>query len=212
MDAQHPVGFHVEPPPPARDRVTVAFRPLLALPHLLLVGGPTAPFGPSGLHIGAFGAFAAAIALLDWFAIVFTGAPLQGLARWKVTYLEWRARALAYTTLLRDEYPPFGEGPYPARLIFAGEAAPRDRLTVGLRPLLLIPHALVLALLLVAWLVAALVSWCEFLVTGALSPGLWRFGRDVMAYVLRVEAYLLLVHDQFPPFALDVPAPAAAGA
>jgi len=38
---------------------------------------------------------------------------------------------------------------------------------------------------------------------GTLGENLWRFTRDVMTYALRVEAYALLIHDEFPPFALS---------
>jgi len=37
---------------------------------------------------------------------------------------------------------------------------------------------------------------------GRLGENLWRFTRDVMAYALPVEAYALLIHDQFPSFSL----------
>ena len=50
------------------------------------------------------------------------------------------------------------------------------------------------------------VSWVWVVATGGLAHGLWRFNRDVMGYALRVEAYALLIHDQFPSF--DVFAPA----
>jgi hypothetical protein len=38
--------------------------------------------------------------------------------------------------------------------------------------------------------------------TRRLNDGLWRFTRDVMSYALRVEAYALRMHDQFPSFGL----------
>jgi hypothetical protein len=210
---EHPVRYLVEPPAAERNRVTALVRPLLALPHVLLVGGPVIGVMGGGYRTGAFGLLAITIALLDWFAILFTGHPIEELQPLKHTYLEWRARVLAYTAFLRDEYPPFGSGPYPAALALPTQVATRDRLTVGLRPLLVIPHLFVLLALLLAWIVVALVSWVTIVVNGRLSPALWRFGRDVMAYSLRVEAYLLLVHDEFPPFALsEEPAAAPAAA
>jgi hypothetical protein len=38
----HPAEVHVEPATENRDRLTTAFRLILAFPHLLLVGGPIA--------------------------------------------------------------------------------------------------------------------------------------------------------------------------
>jgi len=40
--ATHPIDVEVAPALTHRNRLTVAFRPLLALPHILLVGGPVA--------------------------------------------------------------------------------------------------------------------------------------------------------------------------
>jgi hypothetical protein len=73
------------------------------------------------------------------------------------------------------------------------------------RPILLIPQVFVVAILLLAWLLVAIVSWFELVITGSLSPALWRFGYHVIRYELRVEAYGLFVHDQYPPFALTDP-------
>jgi hypothetical protein len=200
----YPVRFQVEPPDGERNRLTVGVRPILAIPHLLLVGGPVVGILGGGYRTGAFGVLAFAIAVLDWFAILITGHPLAGLQGLKRLYLTWRARSLAYCAMLRDEYPPFGEGPYPATLTLPEEAPVRDRLTVALRPLLAIPHLVALLGLLICWVVVAVVSWLMIVLTGKLGPELWRFGRDVMAYGLRLEAYVLLIHDQFPPFALAV--------
>src|SRR6185369_10003357 len=122
----------------------------LVIPHALLVGGPVLGTGGGGYRSGALGLLAATIAFLDWVAILFTGRPLAGLQGLKRLYLGWRARVLAYACFLRDEYPPFGEGDYPAALHLPPEPPERDRWTVGLRLLLLIPHFFVLLALLIA--------------------------------------------------------------
>jgi hypothetical protein len=196
------VDLEVEPPSDPRDRLTALARPLLALPHAIIVGGPVLGLGGGGYRTGAFGLLALLIALLDWAAILVTGHPLEGLRDLKHRYLHWRARVLVYCAFLRDEYPPFGESPYPAVLHLPDPPAERDRLQVGLRPLLVLPHLVVLTLLLLAWVFVALYTWVVLVVTARHPAAAWRFGRDVMRYSLRVEAYLLLVHDQFPSFAI----------
>jgi hypothetical protein len=201
------VQFRVERPDGPRDRLRAFARPLLAVPHLLLVGGPAFGALGGGYRTGALGAVALVIALLDWFSILFVGAPIAGLQPLKLRYLTWRARVLAYCAFLRDEYPPFGDGPYPAALELPNAPVTRDRLAVGLRPLLIVPHVVVLAILLLAWVVVAIVSWAYLSIAGRLPDALWEFGRDVMGYALRVESYALLVHDEFPSFALTEPDP-----
>jgi Domain of unknown function (DUF4389) len=201
----YPVHFHVEPPAARRNRLTVAFRPILAFPHMLVVGGPILGLVGWGYRTGVFGLLALLLALFDWCAIVFTHRPIPSVDSIKRQYLRWRADALAYMALLRDEYPPFGEGPYPAALELPDPPEEHAYASVLLRPLLVFPQVVVTALLLVAWLVAAIISWFEIVITGRLAPGLWRFGYECMRYVLRIEAYLLLVHDEYPPFALTDP-------
>jgi hypothetical protein len=209
----HPVRIEIAPALEGRDRLTSAFRLILALPHLLLVGGPMAAtmwwtwssdagwtWSAGG---GALGTVAALVAVIAWFAILFTGRYPQGLWNLAALYLRWRLRAVAYAALLRDEYPPFGDGAYPASLELVEPAAERDRLTVAFRIILLIPHLLAVWLLGVAWAVTTLIAWFAILFTGRYPRGLYAFGVGVLRWNTRVEAYLLLLHDEYPPFSLE---------
>jgi hypothetical protein len=205
---QDAVRFHVEPPG-ARDRWGALFRPILVIPHAILVGGPFVGFGGGAYRTGALGLVALTSALLDWFAILFTGHPIAGLQSFKRLYLGWRARMLAYACFLRDEYPPFGDGPYPAQLDLPDEPETRDFKSVLLRPLLLIPHLVVLFALLVVALLVCIGAWFLLAFKGTMGENLWRFIRDVMGYALRVEAYALLIHDHFPSFSLAADADGA---
>src|SRR6185503_1327051 len=97
----HPITLHVDDIPIERNRLTCAFRPILALPHLILVGGPAAlalsiVFGPDsdpdmtwGAGGGVLGVAAMAAAMISWFAIVFTGRMPKGLWKLNTFYLHW---------------------------------------------------------------------------------------------------------------------------
>ena len=196
------VQLHVEHPAGARDRWGTVFRPILVIPHAILVGGPLVGFGTGAYRTGVLGLLALTCAVFDWFAILFTGRSIAGLQPLKRLYLGWRTRVMAYACLLRDEYPPFGDGPYPARLELPDEPAHRDRKSVGLRLFMLIPHLVVLFGLLIVQLFVSLVAWFSIAFTRRLNDSLWRFTCDVINYALRVEAYALLIHDQFPSFSL----------
>jgi hypothetical protein len=213
-DAVYPVDVEVAPALEGRNRLTCAFRPILAIPHLLLVGGPAAfaisgwrsdniPGVQWGTGTGVLGAVAAVIALIAWFAIVFGRWYPEGLFALAVFYLRWRVRAIAYLTLLRDEYPPFGDGDYPAGLVLAPPTAPRNRLTVGFRLLLAIPQLVVVAILSVGWAITTIIAWVSILFTGNFPPSLYRFGVGMLRWTTRVEAYLLLLRDEYPPFTLE---------
>jgi hypothetical protein len=212
--ARHPVDVSVAPAPSDRNRLTCAFRPILGIPHLILVGGPIAfamsfawgsddQAGAGWGGGGVLGAVAAVVAIIAWFAIVFTGKHPSGLWNLTAYYLRWRVRAVAYLTLLRDEYPPFGDGDYPAALVLPPQESERDRVTVAFRILLAIPHLLVVWLLGIGWFITTIIAWFSILFTGNFPETLYRFGIGVMRWNARLEAYLLLLRDEYPPFSLE---------
>ena len=209
----HPVDIDVQPALTDRNRLTSAFRIFLALPHIILVGGPIAfglsyalhPEGDAHLEwggAGVLGAVAIVAAVIGWFAIVFGSRYPAGLWNLAAFYMRWRVRAVSYTALLRDEYPPFGDGAYPAMLRLDAPTEPRDRLTVAFRPFLALPHIVVLWVLGVAWGITSIVAWFVILFTGRYPESLYGFAVGVFRWSTRVEAYLLLLRDEYPPFSL----------
>jgi hypothetical protein len=79
---------------------------------------------------------------------------------------------------------------------------PRDRWSVGVRILLAIPHFLALFFVMFAWWVTTIVAWVAIVITGAYPGGLYDFGTGALRWLLRVEAYMLLLVDDYPPFSL----------
>jgi Domain of unknown function (DUF4389) len=209
MFASYPVKIRVEPALADRNRLTTAFRLILAIPHLILVGGVgiglasrsgrTATVGGEG---GLLGAVALFLAIVSWFTIVIAGTHIAGIRQFTSFYLRWRVRALAYLMLLEDAYPPFGDEPYPATIDIIDPTGPRDRLTVGLRILLVIPHIIVLFFVLIAWCFTTMAAWFIILFTASYPHSLYEFGVGALRWVLRVQAYLFLLVDEYPPFSL----------
>ena len=56
------------------------------------------------------------ITVIAGVAILFTGSYPKGLFDFQLLILRWSANVTAYVELQRDEYPPFGEAPFPARM------------------------------------------------------------------------------------------------
>ena len=205
----YPVSVHVQPALANRNRLTTAFRIILAIPHLILVGGVatgTASRDNAVTSIGGegglLGAVAAFLAVVSWFTIVISGTHIIGIRQFVSFYMRWRTRALAYLMLLEDAYPPFGDQAYPASIDIVDPVGPRDRLTVALRIILAIPHFIVLFFVMFAWVLTTIAAWFIILFTGSYPPGLYDFGVGALRWRLRVEAYLLLLVDEYPPFSL----------
>jgi hypothetical protein len=209
----HPVTVQVLPATEGRNRLTTAFRFFLAIPHLLLVGGPTAVGVGVGVSLqegvgwsssgGVLGYFVCLTTVALWFVIVITASHVAALWRFGAFYLRWRVRSMAYVMLLRDEYPPFGDGDadYPAELRLDAPGD-RNRMTVFFRLLLALPHLFVLMLLGAVWAFTTAVAWIFILFTGRYPETPYGFALGVLAWTVRVEAYLLLLRDEYPPFTL----------
>ena len=207
----YPITVSFEPQDGERNRLTTAFRIVLAIPHLILVGGVGAGFavhsGRSDLtsyggETGLLGSVAFVLAVVSWITILVTGDHYTPIRRYTCFYLRWRVRSLAYLMLLTDRYPPFGDAPYPATLTLDEPTAARDRLTVGLRLLLAIPHFVALFFVSCAWWVTAVIAWFAILITGRCPRGLSSFGAGALRWFIRVEGYVLLMVDAYPPFSL----------
>ena len=209
MAQTYPVSIAVEPALTNRNRLTTAFRLILAIPHLILVGGAglgAATRGDGRTTVGSegglLGAVAIALAVVSWFTIIFSGTHIAGIRQFTSYYLRWRVRALAYLMLLEDAYPPFGDAPYPCSIEVTDPPLPRDRVTVGFRLLLAIPHFVVLFFVLIGWGLTTVIAWFAILFTGAYPRSLYEFGVGALRWRLRLEAYLLLMVDEYPPFSL----------
>jgi hypothetical protein len=197
--AAYPISYDV-PYKEELGRLSTAFRAMLAIPQLLIVGGPGVGFGANS-QTGLFGAVVAITSVISWFAIMFTKRYPRGLWDMAMTYMRWRANVVTYAALLRDEYPPFGEGDYP--VIFQVPYPEKsNRWTVALRLILVIPHVVVLLFVTLVWLATAIIAWFAILFTGRYPEGLFRFGVGTMRWTLRVQAYLYLMRDEYPPFSL----------
>jgi Domain of unknown function (DUF4389) len=208
----YPVTVSVEPALTNRNRLTTFFRLFLSIPHIILVGGVglgfassrggggySASFGGEGGLIGAVAVF---LSIVSWLTILIAGTHIVGIRQMTKFYMRWRVRALAYLMLLEDAYPPFGDAPYPASLDVV-DPGPRDRFSVAIRLILVIPHIFVLLFVMIGWSFVTFAAWFIILFTGTYPKGMYDFGVGALRWVLRVQSYLLLLVDEYPPFSLE---------
>jgi 2-(1,2-epoxy-1,2-dihydrophenyl)acetyl-CoA isomerase len=171
-----------------RWRLTVAFRFLLALPHLAVLALWTYVALP--------------VALVNWFVTLVRGTPSVGVHAWTARLVRYQTHVYAYLYLVADPYPSFRgwPGTYPVDLAIAPPAE-QVRWKTAFRILLAIPaYVLATVLVYVLYIVAFLGAFYA-LATGRYPRGF----RDLSAYCLRYQAqtyaYLLLLTDSYPTLA-----------
>jgi hypothetical protein len=179
----HPVGLIVTDDL-NRNRLTVFFRLLLAIPHFIVVA--------------LWGIVVYVAVVVAWIVALFTGRVPDGLHGFIATWLRYATRVTAYAFLLADPFPPFGAaGSYPvdARI---DSAQTQSRLTVFFRTLLAIPALLLTYVFRMVNQLVALLGWFYCLATGRMHQGM----RDISAWLLRYEtqtwAYVLLLTGRYP--------------
>ena len=139
--------------------------------------------------------------VIAWFSILFTKRYPEGLFKFSVGVLRWNLNVNAYSGLMRDEYPPFSmdAGQYAVAfdVAYPGELS---RWLIFVKWLLAIPHFIVLLFLGLAALVVEIIAWFAILFTGQYPRGLFDFAVGVNRWSARVNAYVLLFTDVYPPF------------
>jgi hypothetical protein len=147
-------------------------------------------------------------AFIGWFAALFTGQLPEGLGSFIAGYERYTWRVYSYSWFLREKYPPFGPdlgyadpGDDPAWFdVRRGEGL--SRLAVLFRIILVIPQLIVLIFLWIAVSVIVLISFFVVIITGRWPSGLRDFVIGASRWILRVEAWFLLLADPYPPFSL----------
>jgi len=193
----YPLSYEISRPE-HYNRWSVAFRLILAIPQLILVGG----LGPAlGRGNGLLGAVLGVLVLFAWFAILFTRRFPAGMREFCHLLFRWLQNVRAYVLLQAEPYPPFGAGPYPLDLRIVS-AEHYNRWAVFFRIILVIPHVVVLFFLEIAQAFVTLLAWFAILFTGQYPAGMFTFSVGVSRWSARVEAYLYLFVDEYPPFSL----------
>jgi len=181
------------------DNRIVWWRPLLqwllAIPHLMVAN--------------ALRSLRQVLILFSLFTVLFTERIPRPLFDMIATSYRYEWRALSYALFLHEDYPPFDFEPSASD----DEVEPHTTLSIAYpehldrwKPLykwfLAIPHYLVLALLAVGAVFAVLAGFFAVLFRGEYPAGARDFVVGVFRYALRVEAYVGLLTDVYPPFRL----------
>jgi hypothetical protein len=182
-----------------RSRLTVFFRMLLALPHVVW------------LALWSTAAFLAVIP--NWFVTLVRGRPASPLHRFIGASFRYGAQVYAYLYLLGNPFPGFSGSPgtYPVELTI-DRPKRQNRWVTGFRPLLAIPALLVASALGTVLLLVAVFGWFVSLARARMPKGLRNLGSYCLRYTFQSWGYVMLLHDRYPYAGPAVPGPAQAAA
>src|SRR2546423_11024076 len=155
---RHPIGLIVTDDL-QRNRLTVFFRLLLAIPHLIVVA--------------VWGIVAEIALLITWLVTIFTGRVPDGLHNFLASFLRYSTRVYASVFLLGDLWPPFSgtQGGYPID-VRIDPPQQQSRLTVFFRLILAIPALILTSVFRAVNQIVALLGWFYALATGRMNEGM----------------------------------------
>jgi Domain of unknown function (DUF4389) len=199
----YPVAYSVQHEEEGRNRLTVFFRLILAIPWVIFAA------------IWGLAVFFTLIA--SWFALLFTGRYPEGLYEFHSNFLRFMARVHGWTYLLVDEFPPFNGSPddaYPVRVAIAPALDSYSRAKVFFRLILMIPVYILAYIMSIIVELVAIVAWFVLVFVAKLPEGLYKPMRAANAYLVKAGSFYLLLTEDFPPFWVDEAeeAPAFGGA
>jgi len=190
-----------------RSRLTVLFRLVLAVPHLIwlgLWGGVV--YGElryTRTHGAAATAATFGTAGVAWVVTLFGAHLWPELHAFHARFLRWSTHMTAYVTLLANPWPRLdARDPYPIDVTI-GPPLRQNRWKTVFRIILAIPAIVFAVVLAVVLVVLALAGWFVCLVLGRMPKGM----RDLGAYCIRfgaqTSAYLLFLTDRYPSLGSD---------
>jgi len=202
----YPVRFSVEYPDRSLNRMTTAFRIIVAIPILIVLASVSGGTWQWSREEGS--AVAAGAGGLLFFGPLLMILFRQKYPRW---WFDWNLelqrftnRVWAYLALMDDRYPSTTDH-QAVRLDYEYPDAARDlnRWLPLVKWLLAIPHFIVLAVLGIAAVVSVIVAWFAVVFTGRYPRGIFSFVEGVLRWSNRVIGYAItLVTDRYPPFRL----------
>ena len=170
--------------PLRRGRLVVLFRPVLLIPHyvvlsvwaLLLI--PVVPF--------------------CWLAALLLGRMPRSFHRFVAAYLRYAGQVTAWLYLLSAKYPdPLHTREHPFGIDVPG-SEPQRRLVTLFRLPLAVPAFVLASVFNVIASAAAVGAWFVALARGRTTAGLQELGTFCLRYQLETQAYLLLLTSRYP--------------
>jgi Domain of unknown function (DUF4389) len=170
---------------PARQRRwTVLLRLLLLIPQFVV--------------LWVLEIVATIVVIIGWFGALLLGRLPGFAARYLGGFLAYSTRVLAYAMLLVDRYPPFAmhapEHPVQIEL----RPGHLNRPAVFFRLILMIPALIVQSVAAAGWWACSVLCWLVVLILGRNPQPLFQATAAILRYVMRYDAYMLLLTSAYP--------------
>src|SRR5438067_940397 len=189
----YPVRFSVEYPQRQLNRLTTAFRLIVAIPILIVassIGGHEGTYaaGEHGWRIA--GGTGGLLFLAPLLMILFRQKYPRWWFDWNLELQRFTNRVGIYLALMDDRYPATDQ-PQAVHLDYAYPDAARDlnRWLPLVKCFLAIPHYLLLFFLWIAAIVVVIIAWFAILFTGRYPRGMFDFVQGVIRWGARVAGY-----------------------
>lgn len=178
---------------PAPNRWTTFFRPLLAIPWLIV----------AIVYLIAY----VFTHLFAWIAVIILGRYPEWLYEFNSGVIRYFVRTGAWMYLQTDVWPPFGisdDPSYPIRVNFAPRAERQSRLKALFRAILAIPLEIVIYVGIAGIHGgAAAVAWLTIVFRGYLPEAINAIFTYANGFYARFAGYFSILTDDYPPIGLE---------
>jgi Domain of unknown function (DUF4389) len=198
--SERAIRLSVTDPDLERSRLTVAFRLLLAIPHLIWLAG--------------WFTLASLVAFANWIATLISGRPSPMLHRFLSAYVRYSAHVVAYLSMVANRFPGFTGRPGSYAIDIDIDPPERqNRWITGFRLVLALP-AILLADAMLGFgstssgatvtfsggilATVAFLGWFVCIVRGRMASGLRDLAAYAIGYSAQVLGYVFLLTDRYP--------------
>ncbi len=145
------------------------------------------------------------ITFIAWWAILFTGKYPKSLFDFQVNFIRWNMRLTMRFWHMSDGYPAFGLSKVDPNLdlnIVYPEKLSRGNLLIKsfFGFFLAMPHIFCLYFRFIGSFFFVFLNFWSILFSGNYNPKWHAFNESTLRWMLRLQAYLLFLRDEYPPF------------
>jgi len=190
--------------PENANRITVLFRLFLIIPILIILvllsyhGAGSKQFPDESYWVGI-------LVIPTLLMIIFRQKYPKWWFDWNEQLIKFSFRIMSYILLLQHEYPSTDEDQgIHIKINYPNVKTELNRWMPLVKWLLVFPHLIVLFFLMIGVFTSTILAWVMILISGKYPKKMFNFVVGTLRWILRVQAYaLLLITDKYPPFSLS---------